>query len=126
MIVEWARKGQKLMAIEDAYGTPTYSRDLAVRLRELSELDLPGVYHVVNRGEGASFADFAREAVEIAGCDGVEVQPISMDSLKRLAARPPNSRLRCLLSEAIGLPALRDWRSALREYVEQPVSKAAS
>jgi dTDP-4-dehydrorhamnose reductase len=125
-IVEWARKGQKLTAIEDAYGTPTYSRDLAVRLRELSELDLPGLYHVVNDGEGVSFAGFARKAIEIAGCDGVEVQPISMDSLKRPAIRPRNSRLRCLLSEAIGLPALRDWRSALREYVEQPVSKAAS
>jgi dTDP-4-dehydrorhamnose reductase len=126
MVLDWARNGQKLTAIEDAYGTPTYSRDLAVRLRELSKLDLPGVYHVVNQGEGASFADFAREAIEIAGCDDVELQPISMDSLKRPATRPRNSRLRCLLSEAIGLPALRDWQSALREYVEQPVSKAAS
>ena len=125
-LVDRARTGEKITAITDAYGTPTYSRDLAVRLRELSELDLPGLYHVVNRGEGVSFADFAREAIEIAGCDDVEVQLISMDSLKRPAARPRNSRLRCLLSEAIGLPALRDWRSALREYVEQPVTKAAS
>jgi dTDP-4-dehydrorhamnose reductase len=124
-IVERVRQGQKLAAIQDAYGTPTYSRDLAVRLRELSELDLPGVYHVVNQGEGVSYADFAREAIEIAGCDDV-VQPISMDSLKRPATRPRNSRLRCLLSEAIGLPALRDWRSALCEYVEQSVSKVAS
>jgi dTDP-4-dehydrorhamnose reductase len=124
-IVERARQGQKLTAIHDAYGTPTYSRDLAVRLRELSELDLPGVYHVVNQGEGVSFADFAHEAIEIAGCDDVEVQPISMDSLKRPAPRPHNSRLRCLLSGAIGLPTLRDWRSALREYVEQPVSVVA-
>jgi dTDP-4-dehydrorhamnose reductase len=125
-IVERVRQGQKLAAIQDAHGTPTYSCDLAVRLRELSELDLPGVYHVVNQGEGVSYADFAREAIEIAGCDDVVVQGISMDSLKRPATRPRNSRLRCLLSEAIGLPALRDWRSALREYVEQPVSKAAS
>jgi dTDP-4-dehydrorhamnose reductase len=125
-IVERARMGQKLTAIEDAYGTPTYARDLAVRLRELAEFDLPGVYHVVNQGEGASFADFAHRAVEFAGCDSLEIQSIQMDSLKRPAARPRNSRLRCLLSEAIGLPALRDWQSALREFVGQPVTKAAS
>jgi dTDP-4-dehydrorhamnose reductase len=116
-IVERARRDKKLMAIKDAYGTPTYSRDLAVRLRELAALDVPGLYHVVNQGEGVSFADFARQAVELAGCDGVEIQAVSMDSLKRPAARPHNSRLRCLRSEAIGLPALRDWRSALKEYV---------
>jgi dTDP-4-dehydrorhamnose reductase len=124
-LVDRARRGEKITAIADAYGTPTYSRDLAVRLRELSELDLPGVYHVVNQGEGVSFADFARKAIEVSGCDDVELQSISMDSLKRPATRPRNSRLRCLLSEAIGLSALRDWRSALREYVEQPVSKTA-
>jgi dTDP-4-dehydrorhamnose reductase len=125
-LVDRARRGEKITAITDAYGTPTYSLDLAMRLRELSELDLPGVYHVVNQGEGVSFAEFARQAIEIAGCDDVEVQLVSMDSLKRAATRPRNSRLRCLLSEAIGLPALRDWRSALREYLEQPVTKAAS
>ena len=39
-----------------------------------------------------------------------------MDSLRRLAPRPRNSRLRCLLSEALGLAPLRDWRGALREF----------
>ena len=40
-----------------------------------------------------------------------------MDSLARPAPRPRNSRLRCLLSPALGLPPLPDWRDALREYV---------
>jgi dTDP-4-dehydrorhamnose reductase len=39
-----------------------------------------------------------------------------MDSLKRPAPRPRNSRLRCLLSEAVGLRPLRDWREALKEF----------
>ncbi|MDQ2938039.1 MAG: dTDP-4-dehydrorhamnose reductase, partial [Acidobacteriota bacterium] len=118
-IVERARKGERLKAISDAYGTPTYAVDLAGRLRELSERDLPGIYHVVNGGEGASFEDFTREAIRMAGCSGVEVEAVSMDSLKRPAPRPRNSRLRCLLSEAIGLPRLRDWRHSLHDFVEQ-------
>jgi dTDP-4-dehydrorhamnose reductase len=118
-IVERARRGEKLKAISDACGTPTYAVDLAGRLRELCERDLPGIYHVVNGGEGASFEDFAREAIQLAGCDDADLEVISMDSLKRPAPRPRNSRLRCLLSEAIGLEELRDWRSSLYDFVKQ-------
>ncbi|MBC7932705.1 MAG: dTDP-4-dehydrorhamnose reductase [Rubrivivax sp.] len=115
-VVGRARKGERLKAITDSYGMPTYAPDLAVRLRELAELDLPGVYHVVNSGEGASFEGFARAAAEAAGVTGIEIESISMDSLKRPAPRPRNSRMRCLLSEAIGLAPLRDWRDALKEF----------
>jgi dTDP-4-dehydrorhamnose reductase len=115
-IVERARRSERLKAITDSYGTPTYAPDLAARLRELAALDLPGVYHVVNSGEGTSYEGFARAASEIAGAGGVEIESISMDSLKRPAPRPRNSRMRCLLSEAIGLAPLRDWRDALREF----------
>ena len=115
-VVERARRGERLKAISDSYGTPTYAPDLAARLRELAELDLPGVYHVVNSGEGTSYEGFARAAAEAAGVAGAEVEPVLMDSLKRPAPRPRNSRLRCLLSEAIGLRPLRDWRAALGEF----------
>jgi len=115
-IVARARRGERLKAISDSYGTPTYAPDLAARLRELAELDLPGVFHVVNSGEGTSYEGFAREAAEAAGVAGVEIESVLSDTLKRPAPRPRNSRLRCLLSEAIGLAPLRDWRDALREF----------
>ena len=65
-VVTRARRGEKLKVIDDCYGTPTYGRDLAVRLRELAVIDLPGIYHVVNSGEGASFAVFTQEALRLA------------------------------------------------------------
>src|SRR5947209_4686260 len=114
-VVARARRGERLKAISDSYGTPTYAPDLAARLRELAELDLPGVYHVVNGGEGTSYEGFARAASEAAGATGVEIESILMDSLKRPAPRPRNSRMRCLLSDGLGLPPLRDWRAALGE-----------
>ena len=46
-----------------------------------------------------------------------------MDSLKRPAPRPRNSRLRCLLSEAVGLRPLRDWREALAEFAADIISR---
>ena len=116
-VIELARAGAApLKAIDDAYGTPTYAPHLAARLRELAARDLPGVYHVTNAGEGTSFHGFALEAVRLAGCEGAPVERVPMDSLKRPAPRPRNSRLRCLLSEATGLAPLPDWRDALAEF----------
>ncbi len=117
-IIERARNRQKLSAIYDAYGTPTFSEDLAVRLRELAELNVPGIYHVVNSGAGASFAEFSRAALEFAGLGELPVEEVAMDSLRRPAKRPRNSRLRCLRSPEIGLEPLRDWRQSLEEFVK--------
>src|SRR3712207_7768473 len=44
------------------------------------------------------------------------IESVLTDSLRRPAPRPRNSRLRCLLSEAVGLAPLRDWRGALGEF----------
>lgn len=116
-IVARARRGEKLKAIADAFGTPTYARDLAVRLRELAELDLPGIFHVVNSGEGTSFEGFARAALDLGGCSSTNVESVATSSLKRPAPRPRNSRLRCLLSEALGLAPLPFWKDSLADFV---------
>ena len=116
-IVERARRGEKLTAIADAYGTPTYSRDLAVRLRELVQLDLPGTFHVVNAGDGVSYEEFARAALDLAGYSSTNLESVAANSLQRPAPRPRNSRLRCLLSEAIGLTPLPLWKDSLRDFV---------
>lgn len=120
-IIERARRGEHLKAISDAYGMPTYASDLAARLRRLAEMDIPGVYHVVNSGTGASYEGFTRAALKAAQCESIEVEPVLMDTLDRPAPRPRNSRMHCLLSEAIGLPALPDWESALSVFVGQNV-----
>jgi dTDP-4-dehydrorhamnose reductase len=116
--IDLARGGGTLKVITDSYGTPTYVPDLVARLREIAALDLPGVYHVANSGEGASFEGFARAALAGAGISDERVEGVSMDSLKRPAPRPRNSRMRCLLSDAIGLAPLRDWRAALGEFAK--------
>jgi dTDP-4-dehydrorhamnose reductase len=116
-VVERARRGERLRAINDAFGTPTYAPDLARQLHHLAQLDLPGIYHVVNAGEGATFESFARSAFAIANLDPGLLESVSLDALQRPAPRPRNSRLRCLLSEAIGLDPLPFWEDALRDFV---------
>ena len=118
-VVERVRNGTRLKAIRDMYGTPTYAKDLAVRLRELAVIDKPGIYHVVNSGPGVSFEEFTRKAVELVGNRDAVVESVSADTLNRPAPRPRNSRLRCLLTGAIGLPDLRAWDEALEEFVAE-------
>jgi dTDP-4-dehydrorhamnose reductase len=116
-LVERARQGARLKAIDDVCGTPTYAPDLAARLRELAEMDLPGVFHVVNSGDGATYAEFARLALDEAGYQTAPLELVKTDSLKRLASRPRNSKLQCLLSPAIGLLPLPFWVDAVRCFV---------
>lgn len=116
-IVERARRGEKLKAIRDAWGTPTYARDLAVRLRELAVVDRPGIFHVVNDGDGVSYEEFARAALDLAGYATAELESIEMKELHRPAPRPENSRLRCLLSPAIGLAPMPFWKDSLSDFV---------
>jgi dTDP-4-dehydrorhamnose reductase len=116
-ILDRARRGEPMKAIGNSYGTPTYSRHLAARLRELAVLDLPGIFHVVNAGNGVSYEEFARAALNLGGFEAEEVESVDGNSLKRPAPRPRNSRLKCLISEAVGLPALPFWEEALKEFV---------
>jgi dTDP-4-dehydrorhamnose reductase len=115
-IIERAKRGEKLMAIRDAYGTPSYAPDLACRLRELGQRDLPGIFHVVNDGEGVSYEEFARAALDVSGHTSTLLETVDSDALRRPAARPRNSRLKCLLTEAIGLAPLPFWKDSLATF----------
>jgi dTDP-4-dehydrorhamnose reductase len=116
-VVLRAERGEKLSAIADYWGTPTYSRDLAGRLRELAALDLPGIYHVVSSGDGASFETFSREALRLAGLSADNLEVVEGDTLGRRAPRPRNSKLKCLISEALGLRPLPSWQEGLVHFV---------
>lgn len=117
-VVDRARRGEKMKAITDMYGTPTYAKDLAERLRELAEIGAPGIYHIVNSGAGATFEEFTRKTVALVGNPQASVESVPAAALNRPAKRPLNSRLRCLLSETIGLAPLRNWEAALEDFVK--------
>ena len=118
-VVQQLSAGAHLKAIVDSWGTPTYSIHLARRLRELALLDLPGIFHVVNSGDGASFETFAREGLRLADGPGGYIEPVTMASLSRPAPRPRNSKLACVLSPAVGLEPLPEWQDALSQFVDQ-------
>ena len=110
--------GKMIKAIGDSFGTPTFAGDLARRLRELVQLDLPGIYHVTNAGDGTSYAGYAGKICEIKGYDQSLLKMVSVNDLKRPAPRPVSSKLACLFSEKLGLAPLPDWEEALTRFVK--------
>ncbi len=110
-------EGKSIKAISDSHGTPTYADDLAKRLRELAEIDLPAIFHVVNSGPGTSYLGFAEKVCEIGGFDVKLLEIVSKDDLERPAPRPESSKMACLFSERLGLTKMPDWEDALKEFL---------
>jgi len=114
------RAGKKVRAIDDIWSSTTYVNDLIDRTMVICKQSRHGTYHVVDDGV-CSYYEFALEAGNLLGLSQSQLDSLieitHERDMKRIAARPRYTPLRCLLSEQVGLPALRDWRAALAEYV---------
>ena len=114
------RAGKRVRAIDDIWSSTTYVEDLIDRTMEIHAKRRYGVYHVVNAGV-CSYYEFALEAGRLRGIARAEIDRLIKVTherdMKRIAARPRYTPLRCLLSEETGLPPMRTWREALAEFV---------
>jgi dTDP-4-dehydrorhamnose reductase len=114
------KAGKKVCAIDDIWSSTTYVADLIERVMAIRSTGNYGTYHVVNDGI-CSYYEFALEAGQVLGLTRGQIDLLieitHERDMKRAAARPRYTPLRCLLSEQLGLPPMRDWRAALAEYV---------
>lgn len=114
------RSGNRVQAIDDIWSSTTYVGDLIDRVLRIIDKHRYGTYHVVNEGV-CSYYEFALEAGCLLGLTAEQLDPlievVHERDMKRVAARPRYTPLRCLLSEELGLPPVRDWRSALADYI---------
>lgn len=100
-----------LDVVNDQYGSPTFTKDVAGATRTLLEEKYPfGIYHAVNFGE-TTWYDYARKIFELAGME-VEVRPVSSQQFVRPAKRPKYGILRNTKG-----PTLRHWQDALADYL---------
>lgn len=105
-----------LTVVNDQYGTPTYTYDLARLLIDMIETDKYGNYHATNEGGYITWYDFACEIFRQAGMD-VGVEPVSSAQYAAKAKRPENSRMNKQKLVDNGFEPLPDWKDALRRYL---------
>lgn len=124
-----AQKGNSLRVVNDQEGSPTYSRDLAEHTRTMIAADCRFTYHVTNSGSCTWF-DLASNTLAWAGMENVPIAPVPTSEFPRPAPRPANSVLANARLQRDGLPLLRPWQFAAREYIKchikQPIPEKTS
>lgn len=116
-IVNAARKGNPLRVVNDQKGSPSYSKDLAAHTLRMIAAGCRSTYHVTNSGY-CTWYELASEAVAWAGMQSIPIAPVSSSEFPRPAPRPANSVLANAHLQRDGLPLMRPWQAAIREYVE--------
>ncbi|HYE77486.1 MAG TPA: dTDP-4-dehydrorhamnose reductase, partial [bacterium] len=117
-IVRLAREREELTVVDDQFGRPTFTNDLASAIRQLIETPYYGLYHVTNQGE-TNWFQFAEEIVRLAGLSSrTLVRPQRSTELNRPAKRPAYSVLDDFIWRVRGFRPMRDWKEALGEYLQ--------
>jgi len=117
-----AEKDTKPSVVSDQVGRLTFTKDLAAAISHLLSTNSPyGTYNLSNDGESASWADIAKEVYEFVGKSRDDVTPVTTaeyyEGKEGIAPRPLQSTLNLDKIKATGFTP-REWKQALREYLE--------
>jgi len=116
-ILSKAKQHEHLKVVDDQFGSPTWSQDLASAICSLLDRNGRGVYHIVNAGI-VNWYEFARTILQLAGIS-CRISPQSSREANRPAKRPPYSAFDCSKFEKTTGMKLRHWSGALRDYLSQ-------
>ena len=110
---------RELFVVNDKDGTPTYTHDFARNVKILLEKEFWGLYNMVCGGE-TSRLEVAVEIIKLMELeDEVRINAVTSEHFKSeyFAERPPCERLVNKKLNLRQLNYMRDWRVALREYL---------
>ena len=119
-IVHQLRAGAREIAVvNDKFGTPCYTYDLARSIKYLLDHDAYGLYHGACDG-GGSRADVARYLLECLGvASSVKLREVdsSFFAERYFASRPRSEQLVNIELKRVASHLTRDWRVCLKEYL---------
>jgi len=118
-MIRLPEKGQPIHVVNDQVLTPTYTKDLAEKLKELLQTKAYGLYHITNSGE-CSWYEFAQAIFDVLSVNA-DLKPITSAVYGAKARRPAYSVLANARLEALHLAPLGAWREALEAYLSDRV-----
>lgn len=113
-VLDAADKGGKMNVPNNRYASPTSATELANVIMHFIDSDEYGLYHVVCPS-GCSRYEFARAILEYSGkTNALYLNPV----LSSNSMRPAYSVLDNMMLRLTGIPEPKDWRTALKEYLQ--------
>jgi dTDP-4-dehydrorhamnose reductase len=103
--------------VDDQVLTPTFTRDLAEKIKEVLRTHTSGLYHITNQGECSWYA-FACKIFDLLRMKP-DLTPTSTEAHAAKARRPSYSVLGHGGLMAVGVSEPRPWTEALRAYLEE-------
>lgn len=111
-IVKLLNDRDAITVVDDQFGQPTWTIDLAELIFNLVDAQVPsGVYHGTSGGQ-TNWFEFARAVAVSAGLDPERVQPTTSAEFKRPAPRPAWSVLEPKAVVAAGVTPIQSWQDA--------------
>lgn len=115
-MLKLGQERDKLKVVNDQFGSPTSTKDLAETILRLVDTEHYGTFHVVNTGV-TTWYNFAQKIFEICGNHNVKVVSQTTEELGRLAPRPRYSPLNNMMLELTIGNIMRPWQETLTEYL---------
>lgn len=115
-MLKLAKTQEVVSVVGDQYGTPTYTKDLAVAIINLMQTEHYGTYHATCEGM-CSWYDFAMEIFKLKKLE-VKVNKVTSKMFIRPAKRPTYSVLENANLKKLGMNTFRLWQEALADYLE--------
>lgn len=125
---------EKLEVVDDQFGSPTWTKNVALQIEELISGKAFGTYHCTSQGS-CNWYEFALEIFKNAGYklkplekEGVElvdeagnitqVKPVPSEKFERPAPRPRSSILENYMLDLQGLNKMPYWENSLSKFID--------
>ena len=117
-IVKLLNARDSITVVDDQFGQPTWTIDLAELIFNLVDARVPsGIYHGTSGGQ-TNWFEFARAIALSAGLDPERVQPTTSAEFKRPAPRPAWSVLESAAVKLVNIPPIQPWEQAWDKAAE--------
>ena len=117
-ILNLIKTQREIRVVSDRIVQPSSINDSVNNLLALIRTDKYGTYNMVGHGS-ASYYEYAKAIIEYSGVNDIKIIPIKSADFKEDAFREMNLSVINGGLQDIGLDLMRDWRAALKDYIDE-------
>jgi dTDP-4-dehydrorhamnose reductase len=118
-IIQQLKEGKDhITAVNDKFGSLTFTGDFAVNLMNIIDTKRYGTYHLVNKGTCSRY-DIAVKIVEFMGLKNkVNVLPVDSKKFPLPAPRARSEMMRNYKLDLLGMNSMPFWEESLEKYIK--------